>query len=37
MSKAIFDKLPKNHQDILVASATSLRPWQEGRADDDID
>ena len=38
MSKAIFDKLPKNHQDILLAVGTELEAFgRKGAQDDDIE
>jgi TRAP-type C4-dicarboxylate transport system substrate-binding protein len=38
MSKAIFDKLPKNHQDILLAVGTELEAFgKKGAQDDDIE
>ena len=38
MSKAIFDKLPKNHQDILHAVGTELEAFgRKGAQDDDIE
>ena len=38
MSKAIFDKLPKNHQDILLAVGTELEAFgKKGAQDDDVE
>jgi TRAP-type C4-dicarboxylate transport system substrate-binding protein len=38
MSKAIFDKLPKNQQDILVAVGEELEAFgRKGAQDDDIE
>jgi TRAP-type C4-dicarboxylate transport system substrate-binding protein len=38
MSKAIFDKLPKNHQDIILAVGTELEAFgKKGAQDDDIE
>jgi TRAP-type C4-dicarboxylate transport system substrate-binding protein len=38
MSKAIFDKLPKNHQDILVAVGNELEAFgKKGAQDDDVE
>lgn len=38
MSKAIFDKLPKNHQDILLAVGTELEAFgRKGAQDDDVE
>jgi TRAP-type C4-dicarboxylate transport system substrate-binding protein len=38
MSKAIFDKLPKNHQDIIVAVGAELEAFgKKGAQDDDIE
>lgn len=38
MSKAVFDKLPKNHQDILLAVGTELEAFgKTGAQDDDIE
>jgi TRAP-type C4-dicarboxylate transport system substrate-binding protein len=38
MSKAIFDKMPKNHQDIIVAVGTELEAFGiQGAKDDDIE
>ena len=38
MSKAIFDKLPKNHQDILVAVGAELETFgRKGAQDDDME
>jgi TRAP-type C4-dicarboxylate transport system substrate-binding protein len=38
MSKAIFDKLPKNHQDIILAVGTELEAFgMKGAQDDDIE
>jgi TRAP-type C4-dicarboxylate transport system substrate-binding protein len=38
MSKAIFDKLPKNHQDILLAVGTELEAFgRKGAQNDDVE
>ncbi|MFC0242773.1 TRAP transporter substrate-binding protein DctP [Rhodopseudomonas telluris] len=38
MSKAIFDKLPKNHQDIILSVGTELEAFgRKGAQDDDIE
>lgn len=38
MSKAIFDKLPKNHQDILVSVGTEMEAFgRKGAQEDDIE
>jgi TRAP-type C4-dicarboxylate transport system substrate-binding protein len=38
MSKVIFDKLPKNHQDIILAVGTELEAFgKKGAQDDDIE
>lgn len=38
MSKAIFDKLPKNHQDILLAVGSELETFgRKGAQDDDVE
>jgi len=38
MSKAIFDKLPKHHQDILVAVGAELEAFgRKGAQDDDVE
>src|SRR4029078_9794449 len=38
MSKAIFDKMPKNHQDIILAVGTELEAFgKKGAQDDDIE
>jgi TRAP-type C4-dicarboxylate transport system substrate-binding protein len=38
MSKAIFDKLPKNQQDILVAVGAEMEAFgKKGAQDDDIE
>jgi TRAP-type C4-dicarboxylate transport system substrate-binding protein len=38
MSKAIFDKLPKNHQDIILAVGTELEAFgKKGAQDDDVE
>jgi len=38
MSKAIFDKLPKNHQDIILSVGTELEAFgKKGAQDDDIE
>ncbi len=38
MSKAIFDKLPKNQQDILVAVGAEMEAFgRKGAQDDDIE
>jgi TRAP-type C4-dicarboxylate transport system substrate-binding protein len=38
MSKAIFDKLPKNHQDIVVAVGAELEAFgRKGAQDDDVE
>jgi TRAP-type C4-dicarboxylate transport system substrate-binding protein len=38
MSKAIFDKLPKNHQDVLLSVGTELEAFgRKGAQDDDVE
>lgn len=38
MSKAIFDKLPKNHQDIILAVGTDMEAFgKKGAQDDDVE
>ena len=38
MSKAIFDKLPKNHQDIILAVGAEMEAFgKQGAQDDDIE
>ena len=38
MSKAIFDKLPKNQQDVLLSVGTELEAFgKKGAQDDDIE
>jgi TRAP-type C4-dicarboxylate transport system substrate-binding protein len=38
MSKAIFDKLPKNQQDIILAVGTELEAFgKKGAQDDDVE
>ena len=36
MSKAIFDKLPKNHRDVILAVGRELEAFGKGAQDDEV-